>query len=228
MHTPPPDTLPLTLLWTVVILPRSLYYREMSRQKTSFHLMKSNNLLHLRQEHVSCIWHAGQSIALFFLFPISLSYCLCLPELSQSLMFFLGTTHPQNKGDNKIYAAPYHPPNKYRQVMQSLNGCLFARTAALGRNGLAGFRSKLQNRTYIFFFLHSDAFCFDVREACGFTGYDCKNRYSQRTNESYQSFKCHGACKIKNQLSCNLKLKLWEDWPNHCLGAPFKQTESIF
>lgn len=155
MHTPPPDTLPLTLLWTVVILPRSLYYREMSRQKTSFHLMKSNNLLHLRQEHVSCIWHAGQSIALFFLFPISLSYCLCLPELSQSLMFFLGTTHPQNKGDNKIYAAPYHPPNKYRQVMQSLNGCLFARTAALGRNGLAGFRSKLQNRTYIFFFLHS-------------------------------------------------------------------------
>lgn len=155
MHTPPPDTLPLTLLWTVVILPRSLYYREMSRQKTSFHLMKSNNLLHLRQEHVSCIWHAGQSIALFFLFPISLFYCLYLPELSQPLMFFLGTTHPQNKGDNKIYTAPYHPPNEYRWVTQTLNEHLFARTAALGRNGLAGLCSKLQNRTCIFFFLHS-------------------------------------------------------------------------
>lgn len=155
MHTPPPDTLPLTLLWTVVILPRSLYYREISRQKTSFHLMKSNNLLHLRQEHVSCIWHAGQSIALFFLFLISLFYCLYLPELSQPLMFFLGTTHPQNKGDNKIYTAPYHPPNEYRWVTQTLNRRLFARTAALGRNGLAGLHSKLQNRTCIFFFLHS-------------------------------------------------------------------------
>lgn len=155
MHAPPSDMLPLTLLWTVVILPRSSYYREISRQKTSLHLMKSNNLLHLRQEHVSCIWHAGQSIALFFLFPVSLSYCLCLPELSQPLTFFLGTTHPQNKGDNKIYAAPYHPPNEYRQVTQTLKRSPFARTAALGRNCLAGLCSKLQNRTHIFFFLHS-------------------------------------------------------------------------
>lgn len=55
-----PDTLHLTLLWTMVIIPRSFASGVMSKQRSSLNLIKSSNLWYLEQKHVGSIWHTGQ------------------------------------------------------------------------------------------------------------------------------------------------------------------------
>lgn len=79
-----PDALHLTLLWTMVILTGWSATGAMSKQRTSLNLIKNSNLWYLEQKHVSCIWQAGQLIALLLPCP-SFTHTVALQLFKPSL-----------------------------------------------------------------------------------------------------------------------------------------------
>lgn len=176
--------------------------REKSKQRTSLNLMKSNNLLHLSKEHVSCIWRAGPSIALFFprfTHHVALSYCLCLSWVGVIPNILPSSHASSNEGRQQIHVATYHPSNEHGQVVQKLKRSAFARITALGRNSMAGLHNKLQKAESAFSFsttLPVTHAAFGITDAFALFFYIYRNSTLKKMSP-INTLKCHRAWKSK-------------------------------